>query len=151
MQLSPCIIDTLLCGVSSIPCMSSILSHLRMLNALKLLVLFACMPSHCSPNVCGLSFQVQGVFNNENKYRLPLPTPFTLLLCLTDIKRLAEKEDWVVDNEGLTSLVGILVSVADTFFETDFYILQNLKYFLLCLYVYILVSVVFFFLFNMKI
>lgn len=33
---------------------------------------------------------------------------FPLLLCPTDIKRLAEKEDWVVDNEGLTSLVGIL-------------------------------------------
>lgn len=65
-----------LCGVTSIPCMSSILSHLRVLKALKLLVLFACMPSHCSPNVCGLSFQVQGVFNNENEYHLPLsPSP----------------------------------------------------------------------------
>lgn len=24
---------------------------------------------------------------------------------LSDVKRLAEKEDWVVDNEGITSLV----------------------------------------------
>uniref|UniRef100_A0A8C8AIN7 Exocyst complex component 2 n=1 Tax=Otus sunia TaxID=257818 RepID=A0A8C8AIN7_9STRI len=32
----------------------------------------------------------------------------TLQHTAEDIKRLAEKEDWVVDNEGLTSLVGIL-------------------------------------------
>ena len=99
-------------GVTSAPCTSSILSHLRTLKALKLLVLFAWVPSHCSPEGCGLSFQVQGVFNNENEYLLP---PFPLSLCLTDIKRLAEKEDWVVDNEGLTSLVGILVCVVGTF------------------------------------
>lgn len=101
-----------LCGVTSTPCVSSILSHLRVLKALKVVVLFACMPSHYSSSVCGLSFQVQGVFNNENLYLLSPPTHpiFPLLLCPTDIKRLAEKEDWVVDNEGLTSLVGILVS-----------------------------------------
>jgi len=106
------------------------------------------VPSHCSPEGCGLSFQVQGVFNNENEYLLP---PFPLSLCLTDIKRLAEKEDWVVDNEGLTSLVGILVCVVGTFLagfffckcdETGFYILQKLNYFGLSLYVCILVSVV---------
>lgn len=29
-------------------------------------------------------------------------------MCFLDVKRLAEKEDWVVDNEGLTSLVHVL-------------------------------------------
>lgn len=28
-----------------------------------------------------------------------------VLFMLSDVKRLAEKEDWVVDNEGITSLV----------------------------------------------
>lgn len=28
-----------------------------------------------------------------------------VFLLLIDVKRLAEKEDWVVDNEGITSLV----------------------------------------------
>lgn len=28
---------------------------------------------------------------------------------VSDVKRLAEKEDWVVDNEGITSLVRMLI------------------------------------------
>lgn len=28
-----------------------------------------------------------------------------VLVFLVEVKRLAEKEDWIVDNEGLTSLV----------------------------------------------
>uniref|UniRef100_A0A8C8ALD2 Exocyst complex component 2 n=1 Tax=Otus sunia TaxID=257818 RepID=A0A8C8ALD2_9STRI len=68
----------------------------------------------------------------------------TLQHTAEDIKRLAEKEDWVVDNEGLTSLVGILACLVGTFFdgffffgkcnETGFCILQKCNYFGLSLY-----------------
>lgn len=62
-------------------------------------------------------------------FSLPPTTP--LLLSLADIKRLAEKEDWVVDNEGLTSLVGILLGHVGTFFckcdEIGSCILQKLN------------------------
>lgn len=38
-----------------------------------------------------------------------------------DVKRLAEKEDWVVDNEGITSLVrGCRLNNTDNFHKTDF-------------------------------
>lgn len=62
---------------------------------------------------------------------------FAFFLCLTDIKRLAEKEDWVVDNEGLTSLVGKLVCCSHFLWsillflnrrnETVLYVLQKIE------------------------
>lgn len=44
------------------------------------------------------------------------------LRSLTDIKRLAEKEDWVVDNEGLTSLVGVLMCLGGPFWIFFFFL-----------------------------
>lgn len=67
--------------------------------------------------------------------------PFHWYLCFSvhsDVKRLAEKEDWVVDNEGITSLVRVSYvghcgqSVRYTLKDTHQYLLHVELSFLFC-------------------
>lgn len=49
-----------------------------------------------------------------------------VVLTYLDVKRLAEKEDWVVDNEGITSLVrGRILNNNENFHKTDFFRDEN--------------------------